>query len=65
MIVKRKDTYCRVSIEEDGKMTVTMPDGTPVPGQMLTRISQDVDEYHYGVGTAIIKVMVNLSPNKA
>lgn len=62
--MSQKENWCKVITTDEGCFLLTMPDGTVIPAQVLTRVSQDTEEYRDGIGTALIKVMVNLTPDK-
>jgi hypothetical protein len=49
--------FCKVIIE-DGKNFITMPNGEKIPGQIMTRITQDNIQSFEKLGQAFIKIWV-------
>jgi len=53
----KKQRFCSIKIV-DGKQLLFMPDGTQIPGQVMTRVTQHYIDNKFG--DAIVKFRVNI-----
>ena len=58
------DKMCKVVYTEDGKQLIAMPDGSIIPYQFYSNVSQDLEQSQNGIGEVVLKLSLDLRKSK-
>ena len=59
-----REEFCKLITTKEGITFVTMPDGSIIPRQLKTVITQDIDHGSAGLAKVMVELIVNMKPEE-